>query len=418
MKRFLFFLFSSLSALTVSAQVTLTQAYQAAIDHHPLSNQQALIREVSALQDENIAVKWMPQFNLEGQAVYLSTVLAFPLSFPGVEIPQIPQFQYGAALNVQQLIYDGGAVKAAHAVQAADQQVQQQQVKVDLNKVKDIVSQTFFGVLMLEKQAQVLAATDSLLQVRREVIAAGVNKGAVLPSALDQIEKQIIQLHQQQSQTATDLAALRVIWASWTGLPADAALIAPVEAAPITTGWEQRPEETLLNLQMSKLQAAQSALQARKNPTLAAFGKGGAGRPNPLNYFETGLSPYYQLGVKLSWSPWQWGTLERESQSIALQSQMLDNQRAALEQQWSAAQTKDQSQVIALDNLLAADTRILELQQRIVTQSEAQMDHGVITTSEYLTEVQALTQARLNREIHLLQRSQAVANLLTRAGKW
>lgn len=404
-------------AVAMAQPVSLPQAYEAATRLHPLAAQPGLIRDLGELQDENLSTRWKPQFSLDGQAVYLSDVVEFPLSLPGFEGPDIPHFQYQATLNVQQVLYDGGATRAARNLQWQDRNVQSASAEVEVARVKMAVMQAFFTVQLLERQLDIFASTDSLLRVRRAVMAGAVESGAALPSTVLQFDRQLEELGQQRAQAVQDLNAARDVFAEWTGFAPDAKLVwtAP---QPLAGGFDQRPEYALFEAQQAKLSAAELSLKAQHLPVVAGFAKGGGGQPNPLNFFEDSFSPFYQIGVRVSWSPWDWGRTRREKEAIAIQKQLIDSQREALDQQLTADQLRDEARTAATDELLAADERIISLQQKIIAQAAAQLEQGVITPAEYLAEIKALTTARLTLELHLIQRQQSVAAQLTRTGQW
>ena len=102
-------------------------------------------------------LKYLPQLNLNGQLAWQSEVITFPTLGPGMEFPTIPQTQYRVNLDVQQLIYDGGRVRYAKALNQQANRVQQQSIiAVDLNQLKPKINQLYFGILLKQKQGEIL----------------------------------------------------------------------------------------------------------------------------------------------------------------------------------------------------------------------------------------------------------------------
>ena len=73
-------------------------------------------------------------------------------------------------------------------------------------------------------------------------------------------------------------------------------------------------------------------------------------------------------------------------------------------------------EVLKIENQLAADFRILSLRESVAKAVAAQLDSGVITASDYLTEQNALTKAKLNQSIHKIMLQRARLNYLTVMG--
>jgi hypothetical protein len=73
----------------------------------------------------------------------------------------------------------------------------------------------------------------------------------------------------------------------------------------------------------------------------------------------------------------------------------------------SAARLRDQGAAEKFRGLLANDDAQIALQESIVQRAEAQVQQGVLTAAEYLTQLRLLTQARITRTTHLIQAWQA-----------
>jgi hypothetical protein len=69
-----------------------------------------------------------------------------------------------------------------------------------------------------------------------------------------------------------------------------------------------------------------------------------------------------------------------------------------------------------LDKLILSDREIIGLRERIVTVSKAQLDNNVITSHDYIREVNAADQSRQALILHELQLLQARINYQTTAG--
>jgi len=95
----------------------------------------------------------------------------------------------------------------------------------------------------------------------------------------------------------------------------------------------------------------------------------------------------------------------------------LDTQRAALDQRMAASNLKDRGNAAKASALLQQDDAIIALQEDIVQRAEAQVQNGVMTTTDYLAQVNLLTQARLTRKTHEIQALQAIEMYKARNGQ-
>lgn len=409
------------AGLPAQAVLPLAECQAAARAAHPLQRQALLAQAQGALQAAQARSQWLPSLTVNGQLTYQSDVITFPQLGPGLEFPQIPQTQYRATLDVQQPLYEGGAIRYRQEQARAAAQVQQERVAVTVAQQEATLNRLYFGVLTLEAQDSVLATSQAELRARRERLAAGVTHGVLLPSVVDGFDKQLVSLAQQRVQLAAEAAALREMLATWTGLEAahTATLTLP-EGLPVFGGLRLglRPEYTLWTAQQAHLSAGREALRSRARPQVAAFAQAGAGQPNPFNFLDTGLSGFYLVGLRVNWQPWDWRRTQRDRQLLDLQAEQLAVEQARFEQALQAASAQDRQQVKTLATLLAQDAELIAIQTRIEARAAAQLAHGVVTPTEYLAEVNALTHLRIQQEIHHIQRRQAEVNLLTQAGQW
>ena len=72
--------------------------------------------------------------------------------------------------------------------------------------------------------------------------------------------------------------------------------------------------------------------------------------------------------------------------------------------------TQQNCEIRKITAFIGADTSIIELQKKIVKATESQLKNGVITTSDYVTEVTNLYEAENNLSTHKIQLLLAKAN--------
>lgn len=101
---------------------------------------------------------------------------------------------------------------------------------------------------------------------------------------------------------------------------------------------------------------------------------------------------------------------------LGLQKQITDTQRQNWELNQEVMLNSIKQEILKIENQLAADYRIVSLRQSVANAAAAQLDSGVITASDFLTEQNALTKARLNQGINKILLQRVKLNYLTVLG--
>ncbi|HCT70250.1 MAG TPA: hypothetical protein DF409_03535, partial [Bacteroidales bacterium] len=75
----------------------------------------------------------------------------------------------------------------------------------------------------------------------------------------------------------------------------------------------------------------------------------------------------------------------RNDQSVlSVQQQIIDTRKEAFEMTQRIALNSLKQEILRIENLIAADHRIVELRKKVAMTAAARLDQGIITSSEYL----------------------------------
>jgi outer membrane protein TolC len=170
---------------TQGQSLSLQKAYELAQQNYPLIRQRELIKQTSEYSEENLGKGFLPQINLSGQATYQSAVTQVKLPAPGIFIEPLSKDQYRILGDVNQLIYDGGAIKQQKGIQYLSDEVEQQKIEVELYKLKERINQIFLGVLFLDEQLKQVDLVKADLNNGITRVEAQVNNGVALKSNLN-----------------------------------------------------------------------------------------------------------------------------------------------------------------------------------------------------------------------------------------
>lgn len=400
----LIFFLSAARQAHATDTLTVEQCQALAIQNSPLQQKKLYAESIAALQTLNIRSNNLPRIQVGAQATWQSDVFGLPINSPLFEVPQVPKDQYKLSVDVAERIWDGGSDRYIRRQRSLENELAAAQVDVDVYQLREVVTDLYFKSLLLQESNAVLQTSKEDLGRKLKQAEAAIAEGAALRTSADQIRLQILKTDQQITGIQTDIYALRQILARWIGREnGDFALVLP-PLSGVSTAFDQRPEFKLLDLQQRSFQLQKDRLHLLHQPRVEAFAQGGLGRPNPFNFFETDFQPFLLIGLRASWTPFDWGNRSRDAQVLDLQVKTVDAQRAALLQRLEIGSLKDKWDTdVKYRQQLTQDDEIIRLQEDIIRRADAQVQNGVMTMTDYLSQIDLLTQARLNRKTHLIQ---------------
>lgn len=397
-------LLHSLTAQAQSGSITAAECRELAVANSPAQQRKQYAASIAVLQSRNLSSNNLPRINLGGQATLQSDVFKFPFENPLFQAPNIPLDQYKLTLDASQRIWDGNSDRLVRQQRELERDLATAQADVEAFQVREVVTDIFYKALLADETRKILENSVEDLEKRRKQAEAAVKEGTALRTTVDQLSIQMLKTTQQIEATKADKAMLLQLLEHWTGRTMPPTLV-PSTTNP--TASATRPEYQVFALQDRQLELSKSVLRLRTQPRVEAFGQGGLGRPNPFNFFETGFSPFGIIGLRVNWTPIDWGNLKRESQILDAQRQYVAIQRSTLDQRLRSTEISDSAEIQKYLAQLPEDDKIIQLQSDIVRRTEAQVANGVTTSTDYIAQVNLLTQAKLNRKFHEIQAQRA-----------
>ena len=399
--------------------LTLQECYQKAASNTAISGNPQLMEQLANLRLKNIDASRLPSVEWKGKATWQNEVFGLPFDLPGIDF-SIPLYNIQTNLEASYLLYDGGLADARKKVEQTKLATDKQSVAVELNKLKGQVNQVFFGALLLQEYSASLALTLKDLGAKAEQLEAGVRHGVVLESDLKKVQVEQLKIKSKIAELQSDRRAMLAVLGSLTAqqLPEDAELKAPDFDVLRPSGETSRPELALFDLQKQQVLANEGLIAAQWKPKVALFAQSGAGYPDPLNFFDKKVSPYFIGGAQFSWNFWDWQQADRQRQQLAVQAQLIENQKKTFAQNIGHQEGNIREDIAKCQAQIAADEDIAKLQAEILGQLSSQLEHGVITAPGYLLQSNAELQARLSQNAHRVQLAQTQAAYWTWKGWW
>jgi outer membrane protein TolC len=383
--------------------LTLDECYTLARQNYPLTRQRELIAKSREYSIENISKGNLPQVVIAGQASYQSDVTTIPISVPGMDIPQISKDQYRLYGEITQPLTDMVTVSRQKEAQEINTKIQDQNLEVELYKLRDRINQLYFGALLIDDQQRQNDLLKKDIQTGIDRTQAALNNGVEFKSNVDKLRAELLKAEQRTVELTASRKAYLDMLALFVNKPLSAQTIL-AKPITITTAEDiRRPELRLFDYQKNSYAVQNKLISARNLPKFSLFFQGGVGQPSPVNMLNADLSPYYITGLRLNWSLTSFYTSSRERQLLTINQGMVDTQREAFVFNTHLTQKQQGADINRLQQLVSTDDEIITLRESVKKAAESQLTHGVITVNDFLREVNAEDQARQNKILHETQ---------------
>ncbi|MGM0625918.1 MAG: TolC family protein [Bacteroidota bacterium] len=407
----------------LSAQnfMSLDTCYARLERNYPLMKNAALVSKAVDLKLKSLNTNYLPQLSLGGQASWQSDVPEINLGIDNpmfdFDMPEVPKDQYKLNAELSQVIWDGGATSAAREIESAAARLEKQNLRVTLYSLRKQVNELFYTILLLQEQINVLEINKAGVNDKLDELETAVSNDMIIPAATKELRVHVLDLEQQVYEAEQALKTTEVMLELLTGedIPELSEYLLPARDINASDSIG-RPELEAFSLQKEQLKSRKNMLTKERYPTFAAFAQAGYARPG-LNMFSDSFEPFAILGLKFSWTPWEWNKTRHEKQIVDLNMQKIDHQKEAFLQSVNSEAERYLKDIRVNENLMSQDEEIIELRKDIRLSKESQFSQGSITASEYLEAVNREATAKVKLEMHRIKKSQAIINYVTVTGK-
>lgn len=407
MRQLLFFLMVPLFAVG-QQKITLEECYALANKNYPLAQQGNLLQEKNTLEAEALQKGKLPKIDLNAQATYQSEVTQIPVAMPNVT--PLNKDQYRATLDANQLLYNGGLIDANAKIKEAQTKTQQQQVAVNLYQLKTKINQLYFTALLLQEQKAILVNKQEELLSKIKEVKTGVQFGAILPASEKILEAENLKIKQQLTEIQFNKKRIIENLAALTVSPVEENVILanPNNSVDFTSA-TNRPELQLFDLQNEQIELSKTVISKNQLPKINAFAQAGYGNPG-LNMLDNSFQPFYMMGLKANWNVFDWNKAKTDKEALSVSKNIIQTEKETFLLQTQMQVQEMENEIQKLEAMITTDAEIIALRESVLQASAAQMKNGVITSSEYVTELTRLYEAKTNLKTHQLQLGLAKVN--------
>ena len=395
---FLFFI----GLINAQETITLEQCYQWSRENYPLIKKQELIKKAEQYTTENALKGWLPQVNITAQATYQNDVTQFPVKLPNMNVEPLSKDQYKVFADVSQTIYDGGNIRNQKNLAKIQSKVQTIQTEVELDKLKERINQLYFGILQTNKQWTQLQFTKLDIKEGIKKAEAQLKNGVIFRSNLDVLKAELVKIEQKE----IELQAIKQNFVQMLSyfikknIDENTQLETPEKI--LLTKNNNRSELKLFDAQKQLLETQRKIINTKNTPKLGAFFQGGYGKPG-FNMLKNEFDTFYIAGVRLNIPITGFYTKKNDLQLLDNQSQDIEIQRENFLFNQNFTEIQQKNDLDKIQNLIDKDDELITLRKSIKKASLAQLENGVITTNDYLREVNAEEQAVLTKISHEIQ---------------
>ncbi len=407
---------TTLNAYSQTDTLTLDTCYALARSNYPMLRQRELIDKSASYNVDNASKGNLPQVSVYGQATYQSDVPHLPIELPGMQPPLIPKDQYKLYGEINQVIYNGGATKLEKNANLTEAQARQQGLEVELYTLKERINQLYFGVLLINEQLDQTQFFIKDIELGLAKTTAAIDNGIALRSSADVLKVELLKSRQRIIELSSMQKAYLDMLSLMINRPVNDQTYFVIPSAFLPSGENHRPELTWFELQRQNLSLQYDLLDVQNRPKVNLFLQGGLGRPG-LNIFDDELTGFYYGGVRFFWPLSGFYQTNNDKSLIELQRQEigLKQETFLFNNQLQAKQGNQE--IIKLEALLATDDEIITLRESIKQTALHQLENGVITSNDYLKEINAEDNARQSKIVHEILLLMAQYNLRTTLGQ-
>lgn len=137
-------------------------------------------------------------------------------------------------------------------------------------------------------------------------------------------------------------------------------------------------------------------------PKISAFAQGAYGRPT-LNIIENKSGPWFIGGIRLAWSLGSLYTIGNQRRILETEKKSVVADREIFLLNTKMELSQIDGDVAGYKALLSRDQEIIDLRTAVTASSAAQLKNGVITTHDYINQVNAESLARQTQILHSIQ---------------
>lgn len=402
--------------------LTIERCYELARVNYPLVKQYDLIGITEEYTLKNAHMMLFPQISISGRATYQTHALEFPFTIPGEDIPEYSKDQYQAALELSQVIWDGGQIRAQKKNIVAKADVSREQYNVDMYALRERVNNLFFGLLLLKEQISQVNILLDYLQTNYHKIEQCIRNGVANQSDLDVIEVEQIANRQKKAELELLRDAYLRMFSLMMGEEVDenTILVKPVPDAmknkemfaKLIMSQNDRPELKVFDAQEKEIRTQWDYWVAGGLPKVKLFITGAYGRPG-LNFLSNSFDFYAIGGVKLSWNLSELYSLNFGKKVIESSIHQVETGRQTFLFNANLQSEQQIAEIRKYVRIMEDDESVIRLREKIRQAAEVEVLNGTMSAADLITEINKEEISKQQKIVHEIELIKSIYELKT-----
>jgi outer membrane protein TolC len=315
-------------------------------------------------------------------------------------------------VQVNQTLYDGGAIQARKHLSQAQADVDKNRLDVTMYTINDRIDQLFFGILTIDEQIKQNMILQSDLSLNLKTIENMIKGGLANQTDADIIK--VEQIKDQQAEKSLRISRQTYLYMLGTfigrKLDDSTTLEIPEQKDYPLPLQSKRPELELYSAQDHLLNVQKESVNAQIRPKLSAFG---------LGMYHSQVSSLmknhiFAAGITLSWNLSALYTHKNDLRNIEIQRQEIANNREIFLFDTNLQSQNVNGKIKDMQQQIEQDKQIIALREGIYSKSIKKVENGTETTNEMVRDINAVNQARQQKAVHeilLLQEIYQLKNI-------
>lgn len=390
-------LFCAAGLLQAQGSLTLERCRSAAREVSRSEEAADLADSDLAERKKLIRTPYLPQAHGYGSVFYQSDA-PDPASFTDLPFTlyPMPKLQFHVGVFASQIIYAGGSRKVRMDLAEVDSELEKQSLDGTLIQADRAVDDLFLGILLMQKQEEILSAQKELLERKLESARDAFEAGRIYRTDVLRLEAGLSSLGSSIDGLVAERVSAEGNLAALTGL----------EIGPETKLELPRPESfspvddpslRSLDLQEQRANLSLRLALAKCLPKLSLWGTMGFGQWS-LDFFRHDPDVYgiVGLGISVPLTSWQDYFYSRNLRDNALAR--IDIQRGNLERRRSAELSRYDGSIARYDAMLDGAREAVAKYEELAAEMDRLSSGGEAPVSEYIDALSELSSAKLEEQ--------------------
>lgn len=395
-----------------SEKVTLEECYELALKNSTLAKRNEISRSTADSRVKDAGSAYIPSAAINGLLSYQSEVVSIPLP----SLDPLKNEQYRMTLDIEQLIWDGGASAATKDISTSILGTELKMGDIDELNLRDRVSGLFLAVVLLKENKEIVKVHIDMIERNIKMFNSMKQYGTATKGSIVKFESERLTAEQHLIEIKYNRFKIIESLSIITGkvFTPNMEYLLPSESY-IANSNSNRPEYQLFDMQRDVVDNRMKFLKSYNNPKISAFASGGIGLPG-LDMLRTTPGWYYVVGLKLSVPLTNWKSTKHKKVEYMNDKRLLDVKQSDFARDNSIAIASSIQEIEKYKSITLVDDKIVEKRKEVVDIEEVRLKNGIVTTNDYITVLNQYKESMLTKSLNKIKLAQAIINYKSNIG--